>query len=383
MALLNKINGSDEWWNGLLICFHENIQVSTGLSCVHRKGDDRSNNANDCNALIPKDRAQIIHQVAVSALDLAHGAAKGKNFQDNPFVAIFSQNLLKYCYCGTIIASILHGKNKIFLTAVGAGAFKNKPEWVVEAIEACKDLIKTFGLNVYVVFMGSSTSGETDLPDEYKNILGLVKEIGGNYLKIRFNSTDNTEKAILTHYDGDKIGNKTFQTTDACEHVFSEFLTNPKADLINMPEYKIYGFEKHVFDESYRGTVKLAGKDIAVEIDPKTSNNICGFFKNFAANFEYFDGSGNPVQEDDVYHANYLSNKFTFTVLKDGKYYSLNLEGDKPVLTLIERPMVEPEQSVAVVSKLGQLKNNLAALKGKLGALSGKLGELKEKLGGK
>lgn len=246
IQLLDTLNQSGQWWDNLLICFHENIQVTTGFSCLHRQGDERVQNAIDCNELIPEDRVQIIHQIPVAALDLAHGLAAGKNWDKDPAAVTFSKNLLKAFYKGTIIASILHGKNKIFLTAVGAGAFKNNPEWVVEAIADCKELITAFGLKVYFVFMGFSRDVknpafpdgdyENGVPNDFGGILSLVKEIGGNYLKIRFNNSNQSEKAILMRYAGGNLKPQAFTDPGVLEPIFSQVLQNPRADIAGLPK---------------------------------------------------------------------------------------------------------------------------------------------------
>ncbi|KKQ32860.1 MAG: hypothetical protein US49_C0005G0079 [candidate division TM6 bacterium GW2011_GWF2_37_49] len=223
---LLKINKS-EWWKDLLICFHENIQVTTGLSCAHRIGDDRTDNYADCNEIVPKTQDQLIHQIPVCAINL-------RNITTNDAIDFFCQNLLLGFYTGTIYSSIIHKKYKIFLTAVGAGAFRNKPTWVTNAVIKAMAGMNDFGCNVYFVFMDKSQRGESAIPEAYQPLIDqLVKSIGGNVLKIRFNEKTNKEYAILTHYfPGAQSSSKIFNTQEELEPYFHNFLIAPHTDIL-------------------------------------------------------------------------------------------------------------------------------------------------------
>ena len=59
--------------------------------------------------------------------------------------------ILKAAYEGTIRAAHMHGKQKVFLTIIGGGIFRNKLNWIAEAIEEVIPLIQDNNMQVYIV----------------------------------------------------------------------------------------------------------------------------------------------------------------------------------------------------------------------------------------
>ncbi len=83
----------------------------------------------------------------------------------------FAQLILEASYEATICAGILNGKitgrNKIFLTLVGGGAFGNKIDWIVAAIQRSLKLYNHFNLNVAIVSHGRSNDMVRELISNY------------------------------------------------------------------------------------------------------------------------------------------------------------------------------------------------------------------------
>jgi hypothetical protein len=98
---------------------------------------------------------QNINQVFTAALDVN---MKNKGAINDPQSA---QILLKAAYQGTLLAAAVSGKKKLFLTLVGAGAFKNELEWINNALESnftvdgrmitLAEIIARAGLEVIIV----------------------------------------------------------------------------------------------------------------------------------------------------------------------------------------------------------------------------------------
>ena len=222
------------WWNNLLICFHEGIAVTTGFTCVHRPGDLRRDdshnidyNSANCNERVKEPNKQLINQVPVCALNL-------KNMIITKELEDYSKQLLKAFYQGTILSSAMHKKNKIFLTLVGGSAFRNDISWIVEAIVAQEEYIKKYGLTVFVVFLDwpSDPDKEGTPANKRKPLYDMVSRIGGNELMFTINNDNGKENAFWMFYEGGKgISADYPKIHDDPEkfndEVFSKILTDP------------------------------------------------------------------------------------------------------------------------------------------------------------
>lgn len=222
------------WWNNLLICFHEGIAVTTGFTCVHRPGDLRRDdshnidyNSANCNERVKEPNKQLINQVPVCALNL-------KNMIITKELEDYSKQLLKAFYKGTILSSIMHGKDKIFLTFVGGSAFRNDIAWIVEAITEQEKYITKYGLTVFVVFFDWPSDPEkTGTPaNKREPLYKMVERIGGNELMFTINNDNGKENAFWMFYEGGKgISADYPKIHDAPEkfnnEVFGKILTDP------------------------------------------------------------------------------------------------------------------------------------------------------------
>lgn len=178
----------DGWQNNLMICFHEGIEVVAGLEIYN--GSSWSSRADNYSELAQP--RQIIHQVPVSAFNFINDNQGNRVSKDATMVAT---QLLNATYRGTLLAAVARGKRKIFLTMVGGGVFYNKFEWISEAIYNCQDLIKDYGLQVYLVAWGNKDlnswidSGCQKLQCMASQILYL----SGNSFELRDNASKSVE----------------------------------------------------------------------------------------------------------------------------------------------------------------------------------------------
>jgi len=139
---------TDDFEKKACIGFHGGISVITGLINIY---PDVPNPLNS-NALAPD--GQRVNQVLTAALDLVeqHYTSNGESFNGTEIIRTrLAQALLRVAYRGALLAAIAHGKKRVFLTLIGGSAFKNKPEWIVDAIIAAQDIIKDSGLEIFLV----------------------------------------------------------------------------------------------------------------------------------------------------------------------------------------------------------------------------------------
>jgi len=127
----------------------------------------------------PKDLIRI-DQVFTAALRLENTSDELQNAN--------AKILLKAAYEGTMLAAALRvlqtkdtnkKQKKVFLTLVGAGAFHNKIEWIVGILKEpwFVQIIKKFGLDVYLVIYPSTRSDKTTLDSELNALRDLEKSI--------------------------------------------------------------------------------------------------------------------------------------------------------------------------------------------------------------
>jgi hypothetical protein len=115
------------------------------------------------NGLITHNK-KVIDQIFTAAIDLRFlydnrkGGGKDKSslHVDKKLANIMYKNariILKAMYEGTFLAAAMRRCKKLYLTLVGAGAFYNEIEWIMEAInqDSIKGIIKNSGLEVILV----------------------------------------------------------------------------------------------------------------------------------------------------------------------------------------------------------------------------------------
>ena len=85
----------------------------------------------------------------------------------------FAQLILEATYeatiCTGILNSIQNGNNKVYLTLIGGGAFGNKQEWIINAIQRSLNLYKHAALDVAIVCYGQSKKSIKQLIDQFES----------------------------------------------------------------------------------------------------------------------------------------------------------------------------------------------------------------------
>lgn len=87
--------------------------------------------------------------------------------------AVFAQLILDACYEASFYIALENyertGNNKVFLTLIGGGAFGNKEEWILKAIEKSIIMFAQTPLDVRIVSYGRSNTKAKALVDMYSS----------------------------------------------------------------------------------------------------------------------------------------------------------------------------------------------------------------------
>ncbi len=170
----------------------DKVRVGVHLdSCVTFGLVDKSNRTHE----LCKDRHQQVIQIYTSAVDMPYRLrALYSNGQMRQIEAIAARMLMS-SYEGTILAAGVYGEQKtrdddkralqqVFLTLMGCGVFRNKLEWVAEAIEYCMDDIIKLGLDVTLVVFNGNDYPDT-MPEFLNSMNEFVEATGGTYTEVR------------------------------------------------------------------------------------------------------------------------------------------------------------------------------------------------------
>jgi len=129
---------------------------------------------------------QFINQVFTAAMNLGGIGEIAKH----PTVELLARLLLQGGYKATILSAIensnsqpdnIAGKNKLYLTLTGGGVFGNKHHWITDAILKWKDLMKSSGLQIYLVIYSSYSIDDESL----KNLQQFVIETKGKVERVK------------------------------------------------------------------------------------------------------------------------------------------------------------------------------------------------------
>jgi len=132
---------------------HQHVQVTTGMN---KEG----------LLEICKDPNQIINQVFTAAVNMGDIPSSTSGLEIH-----VAKYLLWAAYRGTILSAIENslcewnqeciGKNKLYLTLIGGGVFRNSLTWIIKAIQDNEELMKRAGLQIYlIIFENNLRSAE-------------------------------------------------------------------------------------------------------------------------------------------------------------------------------------------------------------------------------
>lgn len=98
----------------------------------------------------------LVSQVYASALPVAYSEHSNEQWSE------FAKLILEAAYEATLLVAVINahrtGKNGVYLTLLGGGAFGNSDDWIFSAISRAVNLLKNIPLEINVVSYGSSKS---------------------------------------------------------------------------------------------------------------------------------------------------------------------------------------------------------------------------------
>jgi hypothetical protein len=133
------------------------------------------------------NKTQIVNLIFSSAYNLRDSKIFPDNDLNQRWLINFCTMILKGSYLGTLKSAAYLGKTKVYLTLMGASAFRNKMAWLADAMNNSefKDIIKKAGLEVILVYR----------PEPGKTWRNKEEDIG--FLKQMFSIADNINGTTL------------------------------------------------------------------------------------------------------------------------------------------------------------------------------------------
>lgn len=147
-----------------------NVAVHRNNQLVMSRGEKQT------LVLVP-DTNRIIHHVYAAAFDFSYSVI------DTPFTRYIASNLLEAQYRCAILSAWENyllcpdrlGSNKLYLTLLGGGVFKNSHQSIAEAIKKCAQLIIDSGLEVNIVCYSPSSGSKVE-----PILRNIVAQTGGS-----------------------------------------------------------------------------------------------------------------------------------------------------------------------------------------------------------
>ena len=195
---------------------HQDIVVTGGYKTGRGENDNQEHlPVYVVNGKVDTSKTQIINQIFTAAYNTtAYDKQKKPYGSRYPNEVAASRMILQGMYLGAISAPWVTGNPVIFLTLLGAGAFRNDPDWLAEAIERLRDIIKNYGLQVTLIYRpdpGKAPVRTADIDLKFlRRMFAMADYINNTNL-----AQDKTFKQILGQYTQAAYSNNTVNQADA------------------------------------------------------------------------------------------------------------------------------------------------------------------------
>jgi hypothetical protein len=170
----------------------------TDIPPVDTKRFDQMKVAAHTDVVVNNKLDQTIHQIFTAGIDLNPWHNVGQHNHGKPGVEQIAKKQLQASYEGTIRAAVAEVEasrigrggqatttvqQKLYLTLVGCGVFKNNVEWVADAIDNPEiiQLIQNSGLEVVLIVYDGRSNIEVDFVKFQSRMLRCVQQTGGKY----------------------------------------------------------------------------------------------------------------------------------------------------------------------------------------------------------
>jgi hypothetical protein len=154
------------------IGLHENIIVSSGYNDnkMINRGDGKMKPAS--NKQLPTQGNGVLRVSHIYAA--AHDLSRNEHDVHQQAIAKF---VLKAVYKGTVLAAIERGARQLILTMIGASAFRNNPDWIVEAMRELEPLIAASDLDIYMVVRHQDPSVQARFLDDMQQVADDIQKL--------------------------------------------------------------------------------------------------------------------------------------------------------------------------------------------------------------
>lgn len=175
-ARLNNQNALDN----LSIGLHENIIVSSGYNddnATIDRGDGKQKPAYNKQLSTEENKAIQVSHIYAAAHDL------NRRQDDQEHIQI-ARRVLKAVYEATILAAIDRGAETLVLTMIGASAFKNNPDWIIEALRGMRYIIAASNLQIYMVVRGEQAA-QNKFAADMRTLIAEIEQIKEDWRQTR------------------------------------------------------------------------------------------------------------------------------------------------------------------------------------------------------
>lgn len=112
-----------------------------------------------------KDSAHTVTQAYCSALPVGYSEHSSDLWES--FARVVLDASYEATICAAILNSLTTGKNRMFLTLLGGGAFGNKSDWITASIKRALKLYKDSNLEIAIVSYGASKPYVRQLVEQF------------------------------------------------------------------------------------------------------------------------------------------------------------------------------------------------------------------------
>ena len=107
----------------------------------------------------------LVSQAYCSALPVAYSGISSRHWES--FARLVLEASYEATFCAAVGNAQQTGSNRLFLTALGGGAFGNDKQWILDAIRRAAGLYRAYDLEVYIVSYGSADPAFLKLIEEF------------------------------------------------------------------------------------------------------------------------------------------------------------------------------------------------------------------------
>ena len=111
------------------------------------------------------DSSNRVSQIYCSAVPVSYSEEPPSAWE--PFARLILEATYEATFCVAELNRIRHGSNILFLTLIGGGAFGNRKDWIISAIDRAMYLYRNYDLDVRMISYNNPNPDLKPLFDDY------------------------------------------------------------------------------------------------------------------------------------------------------------------------------------------------------------------------